>query len=61
MWEKNFYIGANELIIVFKLSMLKYYVLEEYENYEKVFSGSYLECLEYCEERLIRYLENTIG
>ena len=58
MWIENRYIGANELILVFRNGT--YYVLEEYENYNSIFQGNYKKCIEYMKTREIDYLESLL-
>ncbi|MCI8357096.1 MAG: hypothetical protein HFI51_02950 [Lachnospiraceae bacterium] len=59
MVTKNFWLGCNELIIVFRNGT--FHVLEEFENFVSVFSGHFDECFEYCKNRLIDYEESVIG
>lgn len=56
--ENNFWLGANELCIVYRNG--KYHVIEEYENWESVYQGEYKKCLEYCKQREIDYLESIL-
>lgn len=57
--SKNFWLGSNELVIVFRNGT--FHVIEEYEGFETVFTGSYKDCLDYCESRQIDYAESVIG
>lgn len=56
---KNFWLGDNELVIVLRGGT--YCVIEAYENWEKVFTGSFQKCLEYCKRREVSYLESIVG
>lgn len=56
--SNNFWLGNNELIIVERKGA--YHVLESYENYESVFVGTYKECLEYCKNLEIAYMEEVV-
>ena len=51
----NRYLGANELVLVFRNGT--HCVLEEYEYYEPVFSGHYEDCVKYMDRREAEYLE----
>lgn len=52
----NVFIGNNELRIIAKGG--NYQVIEEWENWKAVFSGSYNDCVRYCN---IRYLDNAVN
>lgn len=54
----NFWLGSNEICIVCRDG--RHHVLEEYENWESIFTGSYEDCLEYCEQREVDYKESTL-
>lgn len=56
MTTNNMYLGANELVIVFRNG--RHHVIEEYANWEVVFSGHYEQCVAYCENREIDYLDS---
>lgn len=58
MYVQNYYIGANQLVIVYRDDT--YMVLEEYEGYAVVFMGTYIQCLAYCRQRELEYLDRTI-
>lgn len=53
---ENFWIGDNELVIIWKDG--RYAVNEAHENYECVFWGSYEACFNYCQKRLMAYEES---
>lgn len=55
----NYWIGGNELIIVFRNGT--HMVLEGYEDYEPVFVGSFEKCVKYCDDRWTEYQESIIG
>lgn len=55
----NFWIGNNELVIVFRNGI--HHVLERYEDYEPVFTGRYEKCREYCKSREADFLQESIG
>jgi hypothetical protein len=57
--HQNFWLGSNELIIVFRDGTC--HVIEQYEDWETVFTGRYEECLKYCKSREIEYKESIIG
>lgn len=57
--SENFWLGDNELVVVFRGGT--FYVVDSYENYNTVFSGHFEDCLEYCKNREIDYLESVIG
>ena len=56
---KNYWLGSNELVIVFRDGT--HHVIEEFENWETVFTGNYEQCTEYCENRVVTYQESIIG
>lgn len=56
---KNFWLGCNELVIVFCNGTN--YVIEAYENWRTVFKGHIEECIEYCKRRETEYEESIIG
>ena len=53
------YLGGNELVVSCKGGACV--VTESYRNYEIVFTGSYTECVDYCEDRWIDYEESIVG
>ena len=55
---KNYWLGANELQIVFRDGTHR--VIEEYENWKTVFTGTYEECVKYCEKRYTEYEEDIL-
>ena len=57
--SKNFWLGCNELIIVFRNGT--HHVIEAYENWKKVFTGHIEECIKYCKIREKEYEESVIG
>ena len=59
MTEGNFWLGCNELIIVFRNGI--HVVLESYEEWDEVFRGTFGQCYLYCENRVIEYEESIIG
>ena len=59
MTADNIWLGNNELLIRFRNGT--HVVLEKYEDYEVVFTGKYDECVRYCKDREIAYLESIIG
>lgn len=58
MYVQNYYVGGNQMVIVYREGT--HHVLEEYEDYEIVFTGTFAQCLEYCDQRNLKYLESTI-
>ena len=58
MYVQNYYIGANQLVIVYRDGSHR--VLEEYEDYGVVFMGTFGQCLEYCKQRELSYLERIV-
>lgn len=58
MYMQNYYVGANQMVIVFRDGTC--HVLEEYENYDSVFTGTFAQCFAYCEDRNLKYLESTV-
>lgn len=59
MVEKTFWLGSNQLVIVPSKGGT-YRVIEEYENYGTVFSGSFNKCYQYCKNREMEYKESII-
>ncbi len=59
MFIKNFWLGSNELVILFHNGT--HHVKEKFENWKTVFSGNIEKCLKYCENRENRYMESIIG
>lgn len=57
--SKNFWLGSDELVIVFRNGI--HHVIEAYEDYNTVFIGHFEKCLEYCKNREIAYMKNVIG
>lgn len=55
---QNFWLGGNELIIVYINGT--HHVVEAYEDYNSVFTGDFKKCLEYCKNREIEYAESTL-
>lgn len=55
-WLKNYWLGSQELVIVYRGGT--HHVLDSYENYESVYSGFYKDCIKYCENMEIEYLES---
>ena len=49
----NTYLGGNELIVSCKGGACV--VIESYRDYEIVFTGSYTECVNYCNYRFVDY------
>lgn len=56
---KNFWLGSNELVIVFRNGT--HSVIEKFENWKDVFCGCLEECMKYCSNREIEYEESIIG
>lgn len=56
---KNFWLGNDQLIIVFRNGT--HYVIEGYEDWKVVFTGRLEKCLEYCKNRENEYMESIIG
>ncbi len=56
---KKYFIGNNELIIVFKNG--KHHVKESHMNYDIVFSGQRKACVEYCKRREVGYMVSILG
>lgn len=56
---ENFWLGCNELVIVFRNGI--FHVIEKFENFDSVFFGHYEECLDYCKNRVNEYEESIIG
>ena len=54
----NMYVGGNELRLYFECGY--WHVKEEYENWAVVFSGSYEQCVAYCNERWLSYMEESL-
>lgn len=57
--SKNFWLGNNELLIVFRNGT--HHVIESYEDYKTIFTGHFEKCLEYCKNREVAYMESVIG
>ena len=57
--QDNIWLGNNELLIRFRNGT--HVVLEGYEDYEVVFTGTYEECFKYMTDRWIEYEESIIG
>lgn len=53
---KNYWLGSQELVIVYRGGT--HHVLDSYENYESVYSGFFEDCIKYCENMEIEYLES---
>lgn len=56
MYMQNYYVGGNQMVIVYRNGTC--HVLEEYENYDSVFTGTFAQCFEYCNKRNIEYEES---
>lgn len=56
---KNFWLDNNELVIVYRNGT--HHVIEAYEDYNTVFTGKIEDCLTYCKNREIAYMESIIG
>ena len=52
---KNVWLDDNELVLYFRNGTHR--VMEKYENYKDVFTGSYEECLKYMNRRELEYLK----
>lgn len=59
MNTNNLWLGGNELVIVFRDGT--HHVMERYEDYDDVFSGSYEACVAYVHDRWTDYQESIIG
>ena len=55
----HFWLGNNELVII--RYQERYRVIEMYEDWKEVFTGKYMECLEYYKNREVEYMESIIG
>ncbi len=58
-YMNHFWLGNNELVII--RYQERYQVIEMYEDWKEVFTGKYMECLEYCKNREVEYMESIIG
>lgn len=56
---KNFWLDNNELVIVYRNGT--HHVIEAYEDYNTVFTRKIEDCLTYCKNREIAYMESIIG
>ena len=56
---QNFYMGDNELVIVFRNGT--HVVIEKYDGYNEVYGGSFGQCYAYCITRVREYEESIIG
>ena len=56
---KNFWLGCNELVIIFHNGT--HHVIEEFENWKTVFTGCLEDCIKYCNGREIEYEESIVG
>lgn len=52
---KNVWLDDNELVLCFRNG--KHRVMEKYEGYKVVFTGSYEECVKYMNRRELEYLK----
>lgn len=59
MKTSNIWLGANELVIVFRSGT--HFVIEKYEDWQDVYQGTYAQCVKYCENRSLEYEESIIG
>ena len=57
--RKNLFLGNNELIIIYRDGIHR--VIESDEAWEEVFTGSYEDCIGYCENRWADYQASIIG
>lgn len=57
-FEKNYWLGGNELVIMGQYNVLynNYVVRERYEEYNIVYRGTYKDCVDYCEKARLAYL-----
>lgn len=53
---KNIWLGGNELVLFYRDGT--FHVVERYEYYEEVFTGTYEECIAYMNRREADYLES---
>ena len=56
---KNLYLGNHMLGIRYEDG--RWVVKEDYEDWAVVFSGTYEECVAYCEERWVSYQAEIMG
>ena len=52
---RSLYLGSNQLVIIFNNG--RHYVIEEYEDWNAVFEGTYAECDKYLDHRWVEYAE----
>ncbi len=52
---KNVWLDDNELVLCFRDGT--HHVMEKYEDYNDVFTGSYEECIKYMNRREMEYLK----
>ena len=55
---KNVWLDDNELVLYFRNGTHR--VMEKYEYYKDVFTGSYEECLKYINRRELEYLKEKL-
>lgn len=53
---RSLYLGSNQLVIIFNNG--RHYVIEEYEDWNAVFEGTYAECDKYLDHRWVEYVES---
>jgi len=57
--RENRWLGSNELVMFYRDGT--FHVIEEYEGWSEVFTGTYEQARSYMDKREIAYLEATIG